>query len=47
MELIIDRATGHRNVDGHTLYFCSQVCLDSYDADPSRYLPAKTLTGPA
>lgn len=38
MELLIDRAAGHRDVDGQTLYFCSQLCLDSYDAEPDRYL---------
>ncbi|WP_156781409.1 YHS domain-containing protein, partial [Mycobacterium gordonae] len=42
MELLIDRAAGHRDVDGQTLYFCSQLCLDSYDAEPDRYLPSST-----
>lgn len=38
MELVIDRAAGHRDVDGDRRYFCSQVCLDSYDSNPARYL---------
>jgi putative ABC transport system ATP-binding protein len=40
MEIVIERAAGHRKAAGGTLYFCSQVCLDRYDADPDRYLPA-------
>ncbi|WP_238889619.1 ATP-binding cassette domain-containing protein [Mycobacterium sp. IDR2000157661] len=39
MEIVIERAAGHRDVDGHRLYFCSQVCLDQYDANPARYRP--------
>ncbi|KZS76573.1 carbonic anhydrase [Mycobacterium kansasii] len=45
MELVIDRAAGHRDVDGDRRYFCSQVCLDSYDTNPARYLVSETLSG--
>jgi len=37
MEIIIDRAAGQRDTDARTFYFCSQVCLDKYDASPLRY----------
>lgn len=37
MEIVIERAAGHREADGRTLYFCSQVCLDKYDTEPGRY----------
>jgi len=40
MEIIIERAAGQREIGGTTLYFCSQVCLDKFDANPDRYLPA-------
>ncbi|WP_370530972.1 hypothetical protein [Mycobacterium paragordonae] len=47
MKLVIDRAAGHRDVDGNRQYFCSQVCLDSYDADPARYRASEILSGKA
>ncbi|MEO8692208.1 MAG: heavy metal translocating P-type ATPase [Acidimicrobiales bacterium] len=34
-------AAGHRDSDGDgdVLHFCSQVCLEKYDANPDRYTP--------
>ena len=40
MEIIIERAAGHREINEGTVYFCSQVCLQRYDNDPSGYQPA-------
>ncbi|MCP9624125.1 ATP-binding cassette domain-containing protein [Nocardia otitidiscaviarum] len=40
MEIMVERAAGHRTAGGRTLYFCSRICLDKYDADPQRYRSA-------
>jgi putative ABC transport system ATP-binding protein len=37
MEIIADRAATTRRRDGRTVYLCSHVCADRYDADPDRY----------
>lgn len=37
MEIVIERAAAHRQVGATTLHFCSQVCVDRFDADPGRF----------
>ncbi|MBK5289103.1 MAG: ATP-binding cassette domain-containing protein [Acidimicrobiia bacterium] len=37
MEIIVERAAGERRTIHGTLYFCSQICLSKYDAEPDRY----------
>ncbi len=37
MEIIKDRASATRDDAGRTLYFCSQICVEKYDADPRRW----------
>ncbi|HWD70790.1 MAG TPA: permease [Solirubrobacteraceae bacterium] len=37
--MAVDRAQAQRaEYDGHTFYFCSAGCRESFDADPERYL---------
>lgn len=31
-----------RNYEGHEYRFCSRVCLDKFDANPDRYIPASS-----
>jgi putative ABC transport system ATP-binding protein len=46
MEIILERAAGHRDASGGRLYFCSQVCLDKYDADPDRFASPSARSRP-
>lgn len=45
MEIIADRAAGTRSVAGVTYHFCSQICMRTFDADPTRYI-RKPVTVP-
>lgn len=37
MEIDPKEAVATRVHDGRTFYFCSQNCVDQFDADPHRY----------
>jgi putative ABC transport system ATP-binding protein len=37
MEIIKDRASATREHAGDTLYFCSQICVEKFDAEPERW----------
>lgn len=43
MEIVTERAAAHRRVGATTLYFCSMVCADRFDAAPDRFI--KQLEG--
>ena len=36
----------HENYQGHTLYFCTEACLDAFRADPERFYCAHSKTNP-
>ncbi|MEX1172060.1 MAG: ATP-binding cassette domain-containing protein [Chloroflexota bacterium] len=38
MTVTIEHAAGRRTVAGHDYAFCSEICLDRFDADPDRYV---------
>lgn len=37
MEIEGDKAFATREHDGHKFYFCSQSCVDEFDAHPHKY----------
>jgi YHS domain-containing protein len=37
MEIEAQAAAATRQIDGHTMYFCSEACVAKFDADPGRY----------
>jgi YHS domain-containing protein len=39
MQIEPDDAAGTAEYQGTTYYFCSQACLDAFEADPSAYAP--------
>jgi putative ABC transport system ATP-binding protein len=38
MSLPVDRAAAARTVEGRTLYFCSDICVEKFDRAPEGYL---------
>lgn len=38
MQIEPDDAAGTAEYRGMTYYFCSQACLDAFEADPSAYV---------
>jgi Cu+-exporting ATPase len=38
MQIEPDDAAGTAEYEGTTYYFCSQLCLDAFEADPSAYV---------
>ena len=38
MEIMVDRAAATRQVGGETLWFCSSLCVQKSDRDPSRWV---------
>ena len=38
MQIEPDDAAGTAAYKGTTYYFCSQLCLDAFEADPSAYV---------
>jgi Cu+-exporting ATPase len=40
MKVRPEHAAAQRDVDGHTIYFCSAGCASAFDADPQKYLAA-------
>ena len=37
MEIEAEKAFAKREHEGHTFYFCSQDCVNKFDADPHKY----------
>ncbi|MCG3141696.1 MAG: Copper-transporting P-type ATPase [Anaerolineae bacterium] len=45
MEIEPQNAFAHREHMGQTFYFCSQSCVDQFDADPHHYVMTSATTG--
>lgn len=45
MELVIERAAGHRELGERSYHFCSEFCLSKFDNDPDRYADAPARQG--
>ena len=45
MEIELTTAAGVRLHDGTTYHFCSQACMDRFDANPEQFLPSHVPSG--
>src|ERR1700727_357086 len=41
MDVVPAKARGSSDYKGQTYYFCSQSCVQRFNADPEKYLPPK------
>jgi YHS domain-containing protein len=46
MTIAPDDAVGHANYKGQTYYFCSQSCLQRFQADPAAFLESPQTAAP-
>jgi YHS domain-containing protein len=41
MMIDASRAAGERQASGERFWFCSDICMERFDAEPGRYLTAE------